>query len=470
MKLSRRGLATAVFCASIATTLGCGIAAGGERFPGTTWERVNPEVAGWAADRLAAAEAWSRRISSTSVMVVHHGAVIAEWGDTAAKTPLASVRKSLLSALIGIAVERGQIDLAQSIGALGIDDNEPSLTAEEKNATVRDLLTSRSGIYHATLYESRAMAAQRPPRFSHKPGSFWYYNNWDFNTLGTIYERAVRSSIFDAFEREIARPIGMQDYTPADGEYVTGAASVYPAYPFVMSARDLARFALLYLNKGQWAGRQIVPARWVETSVQPYSRAEWGPGYGYLWWTGPINSGVAPAVNLPDGTFFAQGTGGQFAFVIPVHDLIVVHRGPHIEGGLANLRTVGRLLWLILDAGKFPDIGPDASLEAARGIRADGDALSRMLTGKTLLYGEADARGPTRMRLNADGTAAVLRGNEPTELDTGTWSIRENEFCREWKKLEPRQMCMAAAVTAGLKIQLFDRMGLMYIEARVVEE
>ena len=112
------------------------------------------------------------------------------------------------------------------------------------------------------------MAAQRPPRFSHKPGSFWYYNNWDFNTLGTIYERAVRSSIFDAFEREIARPIGMQDYRPADGEYVTGAGSVYPAYPFKMSARDLARFALLYLSKGRWQDRQIIPASWVEESAR----------------------------------------------------------------------------------------------------------------------------------------------------------------------------------------------------------
>src|SRR6202008_3850881 len=119
------------------------------------------------------------------------------------------------------------------------------LTAEEKGATVRDLLMARSGIYHAALYETAAMAAQRPRRFSHKPGSFWHYNNWDFNTLGTIYERAVRSPIFDGFEREIGRPIGMQDYRPADGESVTGPASVYPAYPFKMSARDLARFGLL---------------------------------------------------------------------------------------------------------------------------------------------------------------------------------------------------------------------------------
>jgi hypothetical protein len=127
----------------------------------------------------------------------------------------------------------------------------------------------------------------------------------------------------------------------------------------------------------------------------------------------------------PDGTFFAAGVGGQYAFVIAAYDLVVVHRGPHPEGGLANFRTVGRLLWLILDAGKFPDIGPDASLEAAQGMQADGDGLSRMLTGKTLLHGDAVPGGPYRVRLNADGTAAVLRGKERTEFDTGTWNVRE---------------------------------------------
>jgi CubicO group peptidase (beta-lactamase class C family) len=442
---------------------------GSERFPTTDWERVDRDCAGWSRPKLEKASSWSRQIGSIAVMVVHNGAVVAEWGDIAAKTELASVRKSLLSALIGIAMERKELELSRTIGSLGIDDNEPSLTPEEKTATVRDLLQSRSGVYHAALYETRAAADARPARHSHKAGTFWYYNNWDFNTLGTIYERAARSSIFDAFEREIARPIGMQDYQRTDGSYFTGEASVYPAYPFKMSARDLARFALLYLNKGRWQDRQIIPAAWVEESTRAYSHSEFGPGYGYLWWTGPISNGVAPAVNLPDGTFYAAGVGAQLAFVIPAHDLIVVHRGPHVEGGLANLRTVSRLLWLILDAGKFPDIGPDASLEAAQGMRADGDTLSRMLAGKTLLYGDAAPGGPYRVRLNTDGTAAALRGSEPTEFDTGTWSIREDKFCREWKKTEPRQMCMAA-VSAGSTIQLFDSMGLMWIEAHVVDE
>ena len=141
---------------------------------------------------------------------------------------------------------------------------------------MRELLEARSGVYHAALFETASMAALRPPRHSHPPGTFWYYNNWDFNTLGTIYEHATRHSIFDAFATEIAGPIGMQDYRPADGAYVTGAASVYPAYPFDMSARDLARFALLYLHNGAWRDRQVVPAEWVAESTKAYSQTDFG--------------------------------------------------------------------------------------------------------------------------------------------------------------------------------------------------
>jgi CubicO group peptidase (beta-lactamase class C family) len=438
----------------------------GDRFPQAEWDHVAPEAAGWSKDKLAKAEAWSQSMGSIAVMIVHHGAVVAEWGDTAKKTPLASVRKSVLSALIGNAVERGEINLSQPIGALGIDDNEPSLTTEEKSASVRDLLTARSGIYHAALYESRGMAAARPPRLSHKPGTFWYYNNWDFNALGAIYERAARSSIFDAFEREIARPLGMQDYRPSDGRYVTGAASVYPAYPINMSARDLARFALLYLRKGRWQDRQIVPTHWVAESTQAYSHSESGSGYGYLWWTGPRT--VQPTVHLPENSFFAAGAGGQYAFVIPNYDLIIVRRGVHRDE-TPNPRVIGRLLWLVLDAGGFPDLGAETTIEAAQAPRANGEMLSRILPGKTLLYGETAPEGPYRIRLDTDGSAVVVRRPERVQFDTGSWSVNEDQFCREWKTIEPRRMCFAA-VTDGSKIQLFDHMGLMFMDARIVDD
>jgi CubicO group peptidase (beta-lactamase class C family) len=440
-----------------------------EHFPGTSWHHLPADSGGWSAATLAKAEAWSKLIGSTAVMIVQHGLVVAQWGDVAAKLPLASVRKSLLSALIGIAVERRQITLDATLRELGIDDNAPSLSAGEKTATVRDLLEARSGVYHPALYETRGMAELRPPRSSHKPGTFWYYNNWDFNALGAIYEHATGSSIYDAFEREIARPIGMEDYRRSDGKYVTGAASVYPAYSFDMSARDLARFALLYLNAGRWRDDQIVPAQWVKVSTRSYSQTGFGPGYGFLWWTGSADNSIAPVVKLPPGTFFAWGAGGQFAFVMPAADVVVVNRAPHDPDGGPSLREIGRLLWLVLDAGGVQDIGPDASIEGAHGNPEDGAALGRLLSGTTLIFGSTADGGPFRVRLDRDGSAALFKSSTAIAYDTGTWNISGDKFCRDWQKIRPRHACFAA-VQDGAEVQFFDRNGLMVIDARATKE
>lgn len=330
-----------------------------ERFPGATWDRVAAAESRWSERGLAEARDWSQRIHSTAFVAVHRGAVVAEWGDTQARTELASVRKSLLSALIGIAVAEHKISLDSTMAELGIDDNAPSLSDAEKTATVRMLLEARSGIYHPALYETKAMAAARPARGSHAPGTFWYYNNWDFNVLGSIYERATGTGIYDAIERLIARPIGMQDYRPQDGAYVTGADSIHRAYPLRMSARDLARFALLYLYDGSWAGRQIVPAAWVHDSTRPYSTtrvAGIGLGYGYLWWTAADMPDLKPG-QLPEGTFFAWGAGGQVAFVVPADDLVMVSRVDR-DQNLPEPRfgDAVELLRLTLRAGGF-DLG-----------------------------------------------------------------------------------------------------------------
>jgi len=86
--------------------------------------------------------------------------------------------------------------------------------------TARDVTDRRRAEdVQTALYETPAMARARPPRGSHAPGTFWYYNNWDFNVLGTIYERATGTGIYDALDRLIAKPIGMQDYRPSDGTW-----------------------------------------------------------------------------------------------------------------------------------------------------------------------------------------------------------------------------------------------------------
>lgn len=330
-------------------------------FPGTEWQRTAPATQGFSQEGVDQAIAYAKQEGSTSGMIVRHGMVVAEWGNVSARSNLYSARKSLMSALIGIAVARGQIRLDATLAQLGIDDNAPSLSPTEKQATVRMMLEARSGIYHPTVYETAAMQAAKPPRYSHSPGEFWYYNNWDFNTVGAIYRQATGNDIFTALKQEIADPIGMQDYRPSDGHYVSGEpATRYPAYPLNMSTRDLARFALLYLHNGRWRDRQIIPAAWVAESTRSYSNTPTG-GYGYMWWTStPAHGPRGPDAALERATYWADGHLGQYAVVVPSLDLVVVSR---VDSRLTS-KHVGqlkmeRLVWLIEAAGNAAGIGPE---------------------------------------------------------------------------------------------------------------
>jgi CubicO group peptidase (beta-lactamase class C family) len=295
-------------------------------FPAADWTHTTPAAAGWNLDRMQRVEDYLKTLPVTGVMLIQHGVVVSSGGEIDNRTQLHSCRKSFLSALIGIAVAKGQIHLDDTLAQLNIDDIPPSLTPQEKQATVRMLLEARSGIYHEAVYETKGMEAKRPDRGSHAPGTFWYYNNWDFNALGGIYEQATHQTIFAALEQQIGRPIGMQDFRAADGFYTRGAESKYPAYTMRMSARDFARFALLYLHHGNWNGTQVIPADWVAASTHPYSDTESG-GYGYLWWTADsLTPTHHPDYVFPPGSFWLEGHLGQYAVVIPSLDLIVVTR------------------------------------------------------------------------------------------------------------------------------------------------
>lgn len=322
-----------------------------QRWPGKTWERAqSPKSLGWSEKKLKAAAKLSQSIGSSAVMIVEGGVVVNEWGETATRYNLHSIRKSFLSALYGIHVQEGHIRLDKTMADLGIDDNPPSLTAAEKQATVRDLLKARSGIYHPALYETPRMAALRPPRGSHPPGAFWYYNNWDFNALGTIFEQQTRTSIYEAVKRRIAEPLEMEDFQLEDCKYFRGEQSIHPAYPMRMTARDMARFGLLYLRQGQWRGRQIVPKEWIKESTASYSDAGVAGGYGYMWWVAVAGKHF-PGVEVEDGTFSARGAGGHYIVIIPKRDLVVVHRvNTDIADRQVKDTDFAGLLKMILDA------------------------------------------------------------------------------------------------------------------------
>jgi len=323
----------------------------GEVWPEPGWQSVTAEAVGWSADGLAAADAIADEIGTAALMVVEGGLVVHQRGPIAHRYMCHSIRKSLLSALFGICVAEGRIDLSATLATLGIDDKE-GLTDRERLASVNALLMARSGVFHPTGYETPLMIATREVRHSHGPGTFWCYNNWDFNALGTIFEQCTGVGLFEAFRDRIAIPCGMEDFRygddAKDGEYVELEGSVHRAYPFRLTARDLARFGLLYLRGGRWGSRQIVPETWVKLSVQPYSHAGASGAYGYMWWI--VRDGIHfPGAIMPSG-YSAQGAGGHVMMVLPREDLVLVHRVDTDAGRTVSPLQIGRLFEAILGA------------------------------------------------------------------------------------------------------------------------
>lgn len=302
------------------------------------FQRTTPEEAGYSSEKLAALPAFLEAAGSESLLLLHDGKVLFEWGDIRRKRLVHSIRKALLNSLIGICLEEGRLHLSLTLDQMGIDDIPPSLTLVEKTATLEQVLQSRSGVYHDAAAESDGMAARRPSRGSHGPGTHYYYNNWDFNVAGHVYEQACGAIIYDAFDARIARPLGMLDYAnrivaePTDGAAIPPHAdgfykheperSRFPAYHFRLSAHDLALYGQLFLQRGRWEGRQLVPADWITRSTRPVSilNERYGLAYGMLW------DVLVPAVGDEYPPFFHTGLGVHMLGVYPRQKLVLVHR------------------------------------------------------------------------------------------------------------------------------------------------
>jgi CubicO group peptidase (beta-lactamase class C family) len=335
-------------------------------WPDKTWKVASsPETVGWSSEKLAAARAYGESIHTSAVMIVKGGEVVYQWGDYDKKITSYSVRKSLISALYGIYSAEGVIDVDETLEQLGIDDSPDPLTKQEKQARIVDILRARSGVYHPVDFETPDQKESRPVRGSHAPGTFWFYNNWDFNVLGTIFEKKTGKKIGQAFYERIAKPIGMQDFKPDDVFYLGGPESTHSAFLFEISARDLARFGLLYLRHGKWKDKQIVPEAWVEKSSHANEMVQFwdvdAGGYEYLWWV-EYGGKHLPEATLP-GMYSARGAGGHYVLVVPSLDLVIVHRVDNdapikdvksvADQGLRPLvtgKTFGHLVKLILEA------------------------------------------------------------------------------------------------------------------------
>jgi CubicO group peptidase (beta-lactamase class C family) len=236
-------------------------------FPGVDWEHVaSPEAAGFSSAKLDVLRAWMKTQSTTAMVVSVGGRVLFEYGAVKQATALASARKSVLGMLYGKYLGNNQmtgtITLNRTVKDLGLDDVQKFLPIEEK-ATLRDLLMSRSGIYHPGGEEEPKDMC--PVRGSQFPGTFFCYNNWDFDAAGTAFEKLAGKNIYDALESDLARPIGMQDFDRARQKKDPAMPySVHSLYHMYLSTRDMARLGLLMLRGGNWDGKQLMNANWVQ--------------------------------------------------------------------------------------------------------------------------------------------------------------------------------------------------------------
>lgn len=267
---------------------------------------------------------------SDALIIAQGDRLVLRQGQAVEKINTHSVRKSIVAVLYGIAIEKGFIRLDDSLDELGYDDLETSLTTSEKQATIRDLLMSRSGIY----IDASGQNWQRPRRHASRRGETFFYNNWGFNALGEILERETGMGLGELIAGWLAEPLGMQHFSPADVDWDSIDGSSVRQYVIYMSADDLMRFAILVANQGDYRGNRLVSADWIRHMTTAHSSTATDPkdafgggffdGYGYLWWARQQNG---------RRLICADGWGGQYIIIDPETRLVLVNRrntGTHL--------------------------------------------------------------------------------------------------------------------------------------------
>lgn len=312
----------------------------GEYWPSASvWAQAEPGSARMDAGRLGAAVEAALADKSYAVVVLRGGRIVAEryakgLGPSDAYQ-VASVAKSMVAVLVGVAIDEGKI--------AGLDQRAADFIAPWRDdaragITLRHLLTMTSGLDFGGLAvreiagDQFAINAAAAPIAA--PGAEWAYSTPMFHLLYHVLERATGERFQDFARRSLTGPLGMDDtrWVTSQGRGALGPVTNF--YTAACSARDLARFGLFALRGGRWGDRQLVNADYLRAAVSPSQSVN--PAYGLLWWNNARpgrrameTAGPARFVfeHAPRDTFAALGFGGQAVMVAPSLDLVVVRQG-----------------------------------------------------------------------------------------------------------------------------------------------
>jgi CubicO group peptidase (beta-lactamase class C family) len=273
----------------------------------------------------------------TSGVVVRHGNIVAEWGDTGRVDPTYSVAKSFLSTVLGLSIDRGLIKSVDDPVRLYVKDGGYDSPHNSK-ITWRHHATQTSewqgemwGKRDDFIGEEQFGRGKRQPRELKDPGEFWEYNDVRINRFSLSLLRVWKRPIPEIVKQYVMDPIGASStwqyhgYNNSDvvidGKKMKSVSGgTRWGGGLWINTLDEARFGYLFLRKGLWRDKQIVSEKWVRMATTP---AELGPDYGFLWW---LNTRQRQWPSAPASAFAAIGYGSNTIWVDPEHDLVVVWR------------------------------------------------------------------------------------------------------------------------------------------------
>ncbi len=305
-------------------------------FPADSWAHIDPTAAGVDPARLDRLQSYLVDQQSDCMAVIKDGQVVQDvyWNGTDAATPreVYSVTKSITNMLVGIAQSEGDLDIGEPASKY---ITEWQGTASE-SITIRDLLANVSGRFWS-LNSDYNQLIRAPDKTAYAiglsqqnpPETDWEYNNSAIQTLDAVIERATGTDTAEFARTRLFEPIGMSATMSHDA-----AGNTLTFMGLQASCLDLARFGYLLLQHGQWAGRQVVPAAYVDDATT--SSTSLNAAYGYLIWlnqTGlvklPVGTNMQGPIwaDAPADTYAALGLGGQTVLVIPDQGLVVTRIG-----------------------------------------------------------------------------------------------------------------------------------------------
>ena len=399
-----------------------------------------------------------------SFMLVRHGQVVAEgwWSPYGADIPhkMFSLSKSFMSTAVGLAIADGKLSLDDPVLSFFPEDAPTNPSTYLKAMRVRDLLIMSSGQDSNTVAQlGDAMKNSVRTRenliktflaapVACKPGTLFIYNTPGSYILSAIVQKVTGQTVFDYLQPRLFEPLGIENITWDESP----AGINWGGIGLNLRTEDIARFGLLYLQKGRWNGKQLLPVAWVETATARQTSngsepaSDWDQGYGYQFW------------RCRHGLYRGDGAFGQFCIVMPEQDAVVA-----ITSGTRNMAAVMNLVWDKLLPAMQPASLPanaesDQKLERAlAGLTlhppqgAATAAIAAQVSGKTYLF-PTNAQAIDAVMFNFKGSDATLVVNSlgrehRIACGSGVWEKERTAFVAgaDWRMLDPGEQPVAAS-------------------------